>query len=138
MNIEMRWRECKPDEIAPGSYEATTLLNSFQAKAGTARPPVCTIENEVSTANGASGGRLYLISMSQEQFTAFRQALISHGADEIDPPKNPDIVPTWWNPPKVKCLRWDYGRAHATYDSGRQLLFFRNYRFDSEEYIPNP
>ena len=134
----MTWNHFRPDQLTPGSYEVKMLLDSFQAKAGTAQPPICTIEAEVCSANGASGGRLYLISMSQDQFTAFRQAVISHGADQIDPPENPDIVPLWWNPPKVTSLRWDNGRAYATYDSSKQLLYFRNYRLNSENYGRGP
>jgi hypothetical protein len=138
MRIEMSWFELGPDDFTPDSHEGKILLEEFRAEAGWAKPPICTIKKEVISANGASGPKLYIISMSQDQFTAFRQAAMSHGAEQIAPPENDVVVPLWWNPPKVESLRWDYGRAHATYDSERQLLFFRNYRLPSEKSIPYP
>lgn len=128
VSVEMFWTEFPSDKLMWDDYEARTLVENLRRETGWAMPPTCSIRNEVISAFGASGRRLYLISMSQVQYAAFRGSAMNNDGQQIAPPQNPDCAPLWWNPPKVESLILNHGLSIATYDSNRTLLFLRTRR----------
>ena len=113
-------------EVATDTPEAKNIFEDLRKKTNSSQPLIGTIENAANSGNFFHTWRLWIISLSQDQYSAFRETVIKQGGSEVsETQEQADYwaanFPSWWNPPKSEILI--LGNFNAIYDKDRQIMF---------------